>query len=422
MRKQNREKQDLEVRGGSGKWGTWAAFCVVSVLGLGALTIVALTATDGIQSTGDNAVAEVAIADDAVPTAAPAATSDDADEKAPSTVSELSVTRAGENPVGTEHVVAGIPAIPTTPPAAEEVPIADLSEPEVLALEDEVVVANAAEIADSAEVGELIAQAQDELGRDFTSDELAVLASGLKAQYAYDQALSEGRADEQQFTVEEQKAIDEAALLQTNVSPTSTSSAVSPGSEGTSGKLGGFNPGGNYAPGIGVYPTQKGKILVTADWYKNNIPTGHSAIVIDQSSAYTALAEGVTIEPNDWYEPSRHQTAFGLDVVKTTDAQEAKAADWCKKHLGKPYNYLYILPERTDAFYCSSLVWRAYKDTTGVNLDTSAFNVLGFKAVHPMELVDSSQTSIVYLQGNARIGKQTVNGVKYTIGLDGRPR
>jgi hypothetical protein len=381
---------------------------------------------------GSQAAAGGAVADGAVAQVAEVATAASASEQAPASAAEQPAATVAEastdtSPANAPYVVSDSPVAATTAtpattpaatPAAEEVPITDLNESEVLALDDETVVANAAEIADSAQVGELVIQAQEELGRAFTDEELAILASGLKAQYAYEQALAEGRAADQQFTAEEQEAIDEAALLQTGVDTESGGSFELFLSNSKSG----FNPGGKWAEGIGVYPTTKGKILATADWYKNFIPTGHSALVINQDSAYTALSEGVTIEPNNWYEPSRYQTAFGVDVNKTNEAQEAKATDWCKQHLGKPYNYLYILPERTDAFYCSSLVWQAYKATTGVNLDTSAFNILGFKAVHPMELVDSSQTSLVYLQGNARTGYQTVNGVKYYIGSNGRPR
>jgi uncharacterized protein YycO len=311
---------------------------------------------------------------------------------------------------------------------AEALPISELSEVEVLALDDEAVVENAAAIADSQEVGELIAQAQAELGREFTAEEQELLATGLKAQYAYDQALAEGRATSQQFTAEEQAAIDEA-LDEAAALDAEAAEAVAQAKGGSFSTLGstgslfaGLQPGGRYSPGVGTYPTTKGKILVTADWHKALVPTGHSALVIDQSSAYTSLPEGVTIEPNDWYDPNRHQTAFGLDVTKTNERQEAAATDWCAQHLGKPYNYIFVLPKRTDAYYCSSLIWQAYQKTCNVNLDTSAWSILGLNIVHPMELVDSSQTTLVYRQGTARTGWQTVDGVRYYIDANGKPR
>ncbi|MDR1082244.1 MAG: hypothetical protein LBL27_00020 [Coriobacteriales bacterium] len=317
---------------------------------------------------------------------------------------------------------ASIPSSPSEPQAAETLPISEFDESEVLALSNEAVVDNAAAIAGSQEVGVLIAQAQEDLGRDFTDEELELLASGLKAQYAYDQALAEGRAASQQFTAEEQAAIDEAV---NEIAALDAEAAQAEGNlttfASTGSLLSGFTPGGRYSVGVGVYPTMKGKILVTADWFSNLIPTGHAALVINQSSAYTSLPQGVTIEPNDWYDPNRHQTAFGLDVTSTNATQEAKATDWCAQQLGKPYNYLFVLPQRTDAYYCSSLVWQAYKNTCNVNLDTSAWNLLGLVSVHPMEFVDSSKTTLVYRQGTARTGWQYVNGVLYYIGANGNP-
>jgi hypothetical protein len=323
-------------------------------------------------------------------------------------------------PSGFEPPVS-IPSSPSVPQATETLPISDLNESEVLALSSEAVVENAAAIADSQEVGDLIAQAQEDLGRDFTDEELELLASGLKAQYAYDQALAEGRAASQQFTVEEQAAIDEAVdeVIAFDAEAVQADAGLT-----TFGSLsslpGGGTPGGRWSVGVGAYPTTKGKILATADWFAYLIPTGHAALVIDQSSAYTSLAQGVTIEPNNWYE--RHATAFGLDVTSTNAAQEAKAADWCAQHLGKPYNFLFVFPQRTDAYYCSSLVWQAYLNTCNVNLDTSAWSLLGLNIVHPMELVDSPKTTVIYRQGTARTGWQYVNGALYYIDANGNPR
>jgi hypothetical protein len=316
-----------------------------------------------------------------------------------------------------------VAANPSEQKATETLPIDELSESEVFALSSETVVDNAAAIADSQEVGDLIAQTREDLGRDFTDEELELLASGLKAQYAYDQALADGRATTQQFTAEEQAAINEAV---DEMAALDAEAAQAESGLTTFGSLGslklGFTPGGRYSPGVGVYPTTKGKILATADWSSNLIPTGHAALVIDQSSAYTSLSVGVTIEPNDWYDPNRHQTAFGLDVASTNLTQEASATDWCAQHLGKPYNYLFIFPQRTDAYYCSSLIWQAYINTCNVNLDTSAWSLLGLNIVHPMEFVDSPKTTLVYRQGTARTGWQYVNGVLYYIDANGNPR
>jgi uncharacterized protein YycO len=40
-------------------------------------------------------------------------------------------------------------------------------------------------------------------------------------------------------------------------------------------------------------------------------------------------------------------------------------------HLGKPYSYDFLNKWRTDILYCSSLVWRAYYDASGWDLDST---------------------------------------------------
>ncbi|MDR2106618.1 MAG: hypothetical protein LBP24_04345 [Coriobacteriales bacterium] len=408
------------------------ALLAIALLGVTALTVVVpFQGSEAPQQAGSGAlIAEAQVTAEAP---APEATQQEAADAGQAATVVVA---------GTSTAPASTPAAPSPSPAPAEqqarvagqatdeeetAPISELSEVEVLALDDETVVENAAAIVDSQEVGELIAQAQAELGRDFTDEEQELLAAGLRAQYAYDQAQAEGRATSQQFTAEEQaaidEAIDEAAALDAEAAD-AVAQAEGGGftTLGSTGSSSGIQPGGRYSPGVGTYPTTKGKILVTADWYKGFVPTGHAALVINQSSAYTSLPEGVTIEPNDWYDSNRHKTAFGLDVIKTNEKQEAAATDWCAQHVGKPYNYIFVLPKRTDAYYCSSLVWQAYQKTANVNLDTSAWSILGLNIVHPMEFVDSSQTALVYRQGTARTGWQTVDGVRYNIDANGKPR
>jgi hypothetical protein len=412
----------------------WVVLLVVAVLGMTALsTGAAIQGFDARQQRSvEDAVAEASAATEVTASleaaaheqAAPQQDAEDAKQLTPAVITEGLATSA-------QGSSAPTPSKPSAPIVDEPLPIDELNESEVLALSDDAVVENAAAIVDSQEVGNLIALAQEELGRDFTDEELELLASGIKAQYAYDQALADGRAEAQQFTAEEQAAIDQAASSAAALEAEATQAMAQAETVQAGGGLTplagstssvGLSPGGRYSPGVGVYPTTKGKILVTADWFKSLLPTGHAALVINQSSAYTALSNGVTVEPNDWYNPDRHQTAFGLDVTKTNATQEAKATDWCAQHVGKPYNYIFVLPSRTDAYYCSSLIWQAYQKTCNVNLNTSAWSLLGLNIVHPMEFVDSSQTTLLYRQGTAHTGWQTVNGVRYYIDANGNPR
>lgn len=141
----------------------------------------------------------------------------------------------------------------------------------------------------------------------------------------------------------------------------------------------------------GKYPTRKGTILVTADAYKGLIPTGHAAIVWSSSKVIESTAKGVVWGKNNWRQTKK--TVYGLTVRGTTAKQDAAAADWCRKQIGKKYNYNYFNKSTRAKFYCSQLVWAAFKDLYKIDLDTSLFTKY---AVHPMELVYSSKTSLIY--------------------------
>lgn len=140
----------------------------------------------------------------------------------------------------------------------------------------------------------------------------------------------------------------------------------------------------------GSYPRRKGVILVTGDAYKGLIPTGHAAIVYDYNFVVESVSKGVVWGSNNWYKTKK--TCYAVTVKRTTLSQDAKAADWCKKQIGKPYNKNFFNTSTRKAFYCSQLVWAAFWDNFKIDLNTSEFGV----AIHPMELVKTSQTTLLY--------------------------
>lgn len=141
---------------------------------------------------------------------------------------------------------------------------------------------------------------------------------------------------------------------------------------------------------FGTYPTRKGVILVTPDKYKNLLPTGHAAIIYTSSTVVESLDYGVTTGANNWN--STKSACYGVTVSGTTVAQDSQAADWCYSQIGKPYNWNYLDRWTRNSFYCSQLVYASYLDNFGIDLDTAAW----LSAVHPMELVNSSNTYTVY--------------------------
>jgi uncharacterized protein YycO len=89
---------------------------------------------------------------------------------------------------------------------------------------------------------------------------------------------------------------------------------------------------------------------------------------------------------------------YGVGVNATSVAQDARAADWCRNQIGKPYNWNYYRMDYRDKFYCSHLIRSAYLDLYGIDLNTGDYDTPGgfAKAIHPMELVTTSKTSLIY--------------------------
>lgn len=141
---------------------------------------------------------------------------------------------------------------------------------------------------------------------------------------------------------------------------------------------------------VGVYPRRKGVILVTPDRYKNLIPTGHAGIILNSTQVVESIDKGVVRGSNDWYR-SKNQ-AYGVTVRSTSGAQDRKAADWANKQYGKPYNFNFLDKVTQKKFYCSQLVWSAFKNNFNIDLDTAAWGA----AIHPMELVTTNKTHLVW--------------------------
>jgi uncharacterized protein YycO len=160
----------------------------------------------------------------------------------------------------------------------------------------------------------------------------------------------------------------------------------------------------------GDYPTRAGVILVTSDAYKGLIPTGHAAIVVNASLVVEAMPNGVVFGPNAWQGKGQ---AYAVTARTTTYAQDAQAAQWAIGKIGRPYNYDYWNTATRTKFYCSQLVWAAFKDNFKIDLNTSAYNFWGFRAVctkytictafpkhynpvHPLELVTNNKVFMIW--------------------------
>lgn len=149
----------------------------------------------------------------------------------------------------------------------------------------------------------------------------------------------------------------------------------------------------------GNYPSAKGSILVTPDKMKNILPLGHTAIVDSKNYVYEATSKGVVRGLNNWNKSKK--ITFGLKVNNTSDSDIKKVMSYVKKQVNKKYNYNFMNTKTRKKFYCSHLIFSAFYDVLNINLDTNLFgNAAKGGAIHPLELVLSKNTKVIYFNEN----------------------
>ncbi|KHD34617.1 hydrolase [Clostridium acetobutylicum] len=146
----------------------------------------------------------------------------------------------------------------------------------------------------------------------------------------------------------------------------------------------------------GDYPTRSGVILVTRDSNTMGIHYGHAGIIWDASTTVESEPSGVERYPNTW--KSRYNTIKGITVNSTTAEQDKEAADWCNNQVGKPYNWNFFNINTRDKFYCSQLVWAAYKDLYGMDIDPKKTIP---SVIIPVDLPKQNTVDTIYAQWQA---------------------
>lgn len=137
------------------------------------------------------------------------------------------------------------------------------------------------------------------------------------------------------------------------------------------------------------YPTRNGVILVTTDGVSSGIGTGHAGIIWTSTTVVESfLNGGVQTKPNNWN--TCYKSVYGVTTIGTTTSQDNEASNWCWRKTGLPYNWNFWDTSTRSKFYCSHLVWAAFKDLYGINTDDDG------GIVWPVDLVNSKNTTIVY--------------------------
>lgn len=156
----------------------------------------------------------------------------------------------------------------------------------------------------------------------------------------------------------------------------------------------------NSSSSLGTY----GDILVVYSFSSFGInvgATGHAAIVHTDSSRTiesvpawfdTSKKDGVWFYPNDWKSRSK---VYGVRVKGANSTHYTNAAKYAiqQANLRKKYNLNFFDKGTTKSFYCSQLVWRAWKNQ---GFDIDRMNLGDWEPVSPAELVGGGNTYVFY--------------------------
>lgn len=150
------------------------------------------------------------------------------------------------------------------------------------------------------------------------------------------------------------------------------------------------------------YPSRPGVILVTNDGKSGQV-LGHAGIILNKDTTIESFPasglaadsgkakNGVYYYDNNWN--YKYKKVYGLSVKNTSKKTDASAAGYAKYYIGRPYNWNFADIETNKKFYCSQLVYKAYKHKAHKNLN------YGKGPVHPIDLVKTKHTSIIYSKG-----------------------
>ena len=171
-------------------------------------------------------------------------------------------------------------------------------------------------------------------------------------------------------------------------------------------KVDSMEPVGDFKTGsrsVGAWSWRDGVICVTDSYasvsFFNNGHAGMMAIApyyykTVEANPQRSDGTGGCVEICDGYWETRFSNGrlVQVGVTETTVQQDHDAAVWACNQIGKPYKFWNNDMSRRDAFYCSHLIYAAYLDTCGVNLDTPAYAC----CIHPFEFLDNPKTTLIY--------------------------
>lgn len=139
--------------------------------------------------------------------------------------------------------------------------------------------------------------------------------------------------------------------------------------------------------------TWRDGVICVSDSYSSFFNHGHAGIVAAAPHYYSTIeankGKGVQAIYGDW--PSRYKPRiYQAGVKSTSERQDQLAAIKVAEFIGKPYSVFSTL-NTTDTFYCSQLVYQAYRLGAGVSLPHGLPGI-----ITPSDLLHAGATSIIY--------------------------
>ena len=118
---------------------------------------------------------------------------------------------------------------------------------------------------------------------------------------------------------------------------------------------------------------------------ESNVDTAFITIEgVGKNIAYFSLDD---IRNND-------DTAYVMRCKNITAEQINKIVEFAQKQIGKPYNTNFIKKEEEESFYCTQLVWAAYREA-GIEIDFNANEINDYGVVLASDIYKSPNLKLV---------------------------
>jgi hypothetical protein len=170
-----------------------------------------------------------------------------------------------------------------------------------------------------------------------------------------------------------------------------------------------------YALVVGDLCFMDGRSDVGIPWYwlYPGPHNDHVAIYIGNGYFVDARGGGVHNETLQTLRTRMENPTF-YRVITATQDQRQLAADWAKQRVGAEYQNIFILPwfalkifnpsdsnPTANTWYCGELVWAAYYNATGIDIDYNEWTIDGifFPTVMPQDILnDGNDIAPLYPQ------------------------